>query len=69
MEKRKSLFINVAVLRRLIRDGGKRAGKDYIEYLNKKVEKIVVGHMHRIGSRATLKAKDFIFLDEVNKRG
>jgi hypothetical protein len=62
-------LINKQVLRRLVSGKKKRMGADYVAYLNKKLETIVLGHIHMLGSRATLKAKDFIFLDAVNKRG
>jgi hypothetical protein len=63
------MILSAAALRRLIKTKGKRMDKYYAEYLNKKLEKIVLGHIHMLGSRGTLRAKDYIFLDAVNKGG
>lgn len=62
------MLLKVSEVRKLIRSKKKRASKDYLEYLSRKLEKIVLGHINQIGSRGTLRAKDFVFIDEFNKR-
>ena len=67
-QKDLTMLINIAAIKKIASEKKKRVGRDYIEYLNKKLERIILGHIHIIGSRGTLKARDFLLLDEVNKR-
>ena len=60
------MILSIAALKRLAKDKKKRVGRDYIAYLNTKVEMIVLSHIHMLGSRGTLKAKDYLFLDAMN---
>ena len=63
------MILSAAALRRLVNGKNKRMDKFYAGYINGKLEKIVLGHIHMLGSRGTLKAREFRLLDEVNKRG
>ena len=61
------MMIKVSELKKLVKEKKKRMGKDYIEYLNRKLTNIVLSHINMLGSRGTLKAKDFVYFDAIRK--
>lgn len=64
---KKPIYIKASEVRKLVRSKGKRASKDFLDYINKRVESMVTNYIHVTGSRKTLRAIDLISLDEFNK--
>jgi len=57
------MFIVIRAVKELAKANGKRVSQDYIEYLDKKVQEIIVSHSQQLVSKKTLSAKKAQALD------
>lgn len=57
------MYIVASKIRALAKTKNKRVSKAYLEYLSRRIERMVNSHMHILGSRLTLNVSDAAALD------
>jgi hypothetical protein len=62
------IYLKASEIKKLVKSKGKRSSKDFLLYLNGKVERIVTNYCNVLRGNKTLKAVDCMTLDEFNRR-
>lgn len=57
------MYIVQSKIRSLANKNGKRVGRSYLLYLERRIHGMVLGHIKTLGSKATLNAEDAEVLD------
>lgn len=61
-------IVVISKVKDMARKRGKRVGRSFIDYLNRRVVEIVEANMHILGSRRTLTAEDANALESLSAR-
>ena len=61
------MYVVKSEIKRLAKSKGKRVSPDYLTYISLKLEKMVLNHIHSLGSRGTLRGTEFRAWDNMLK--